>query len=65
MIIFDRLWDTMDRKGITQYALIKEYHINESQLFRLRQNMIVKTSTLDRLCEILDCSVEDICEYKK
>lgn len=65
MIIFNRLWDTMDRKGITQYSLIKDHHINESQLFRLRQNMIVKTSTLDRLCEILDCSVEDICEYKK
>lgn len=65
MIIYDRLWETMEKKGITQYVMIKDYHINEAQLFRLRHNMVVKTSTLDRLCEILDCTVEDICEYKK
>lgn len=65
MIIFDPLWETMKKKGITQYSLIKEYHVNEAQLHRLRKNMVVKTITLDRLCEILDCEVEDICRYVK
>lgn len=65
MIVFDRLWETMAEKGISQYALINDYNVNESQLHRLRKNMIVKTSTLDRLCEILDCDVEDICRYRK
>lgn len=65
MIVFDRLWETMAEKGISQYALINDYNVNESQLHRLRKNMIVKTSTLDRLCEILDCDVEDICAYSK
>lgn len=65
MIIYDRLWKTMEQKGISQYSLIKDYHVNESQLFRLRKNMIVKTTTLDRLCEILDCKIEDICQYVK
>lgn len=60
---YERLWRTMSKKGISQYSLIKDYHINEAQLDRLRKNMIVKTSTLDRLCEILHCEVEDICEY--
>ncbi len=55
----------MEQKGISQYSLIKDYHVNESQLFRLRKNMIVKTTTLDRLCEILDCKIEDICQYVK
>ena len=63
MIVYDRLWETMKKKGITQYSLIKDYNVNEAQLFRLRQNMVVKTITLDRLCEILDCRIEDICEY--
>lgn len=63
MIVYDRLWETMKQKGISQYSLIKDYHINESQLFRLRKNMVVKTITLDRLCEILDCEIEDICRY--
>ncbi|MCI8630945.1 MAG: helix-turn-helix transcriptional regulator [Firmicutes bacterium] len=63
MIVYDRLWETMKKKGISQYSLIKNYHINETQLYRLRKNMVVKTITLDRLCEILDCEVEDICRY--
>ena len=65
MIIYDRLWETMAKKGVSQYSLIKDYHVNEAQLHRLRKNMVVKTTTLDRLCEILDCDVEDICQYVK
>ncbi len=63
MIIYDRLWETMKKKGISQYSLIKDYNINESQLHRLRKNMVIKTSTIDRICEILDCEVEDICQH--
>lgn len=65
MIKYDKLWLTMKAKGITQYSLIKDYHVNEAQLHRLRNNMVVKTTTLDRLCEILDCNIEEICEYVK
>ena len=65
MIIYDRLWETMAKKGVSQYSLIKDYHVNEAQLHRLRKNMVVKTTTLDRLCEILDCDVEDLCQYVK
>ena len=52
-------------KGITQDSLINDYHVNESQLHRLRKNMVIKTTTLDRFCEILDCEVGDICQYTK
>ena len=65
MINYDCLWETMKKKGISQYALIKDYHVNEAQLHRLRNNMIIKTITLDHLCEILDCEVEDICRHIK
>lgn len=65
MIVYDRLWETMKKVGISQYTLIKEYHINEAQLFRLRKNMVVKTVTLDRLCDILNCEIEDICQHVK
>ena len=65
MITYDPLWETMKRKGITQYSLIKNYHVNEAQLYRLRKNMVVKTITLDHLCEILDCEIEDICRHVK
>ena len=65
MINYDCLWETMKKKGITQYSLINDYHVNESQLHRLRKNKVIKTITLDRLCEILDCEVEGICQHIK
>ena len=65
MVVFDRLWATMKVKGITQYRLTKEFGISSGQLDRLRKNENVSTHTLGLLCEILDCKLEDIAEYKK
>lgn len=63
VIVFDKLWQTMAEKGITQYKLIKEYSFSTGQLDRLRKNGNVNTYTLDRLCEILNCKLSDIAEY--
>ncbi len=65
MIVYDRLWAQMKNKGISQYKLIKEYGFSSGQLDRLRKNDNISTFTLNRLCEILDCPLEDIAEYKK
>lgn len=65
MIVFDRLWETMRKRGVSQYKLIKEYRISTGQLDRLRKNGNVSTYTLSELCRILDCSLSDIAEYKK
>ncbi len=63
MIKYDRLWRTMKEKGITQYDLYIHYNINRSQLDRLRHNKNVQVNTIDRLCNILHCSVEDVMEH--
>lgn len=60
MISYEPLWETMKEKGITQYSLIKNYHISAGQLSRLRNNSHVSTHTLDVLCTILNCNIEDI-----
>ena len=65
MIVFDKLWKTMKSKNISQYKLIKNYHISAGQLDRLRKNGNVNSYTLNTLCEILNCKLEDIAEYKK
>ena len=65
MIVFDRLWEQMKTKKISQYKLIRDYGFSSGQLDRLRKNDNISTYTLNRLCEILDCSLEDIAEYKK
>lgn len=63
MISYSKLWETMDKKGISQYKLIKEYNFSAGQLSRLRANAYTSTHTIDVLCRILDCSVEDIMSY--
>ena len=65
MISFEKLWDIMKEKGISQYALIKKYGVSPAQITRLKRNESVSTHTIEMFCEILDCRVEDIMEYKK
>ena len=64
MIVYDRLWATMKEKGVSQYMLIRDYGFSSGQLDRLRKNGNVNAYTLNTLCEILDCRIEDIIEYK-
>jgi len=63
VIKFDRLWVTMEKKGVTQYDLYTHHNVNRAQLDRLRHNQNVEVNTIDRLCNILQCSVEDIMEH--
>lgn len=65
MVIFDNLWETLKRKGISQYKLIHEYGISKGQLDRLKKNGNVTTNTLDVLCNILDCEINDITKHIK
>ena len=64
MIVFDRLWNTMKEKGITQYVLIKKYNVSPAQITRLKRNESVSTHTIDVFCKILNCGVADIMEFK-
>jgi DNA-binding Xre family transcriptional regulator len=64
MIVYDRLWETMKNKNVSQYHLIKYYKVSAGQIGRLKKNNFVSTHTIDMLCKILDCSVEDIMEYR-
>ena len=64
VIVYDRLWETMKKKGISQYKLIKEFGFSSGQLDRIRKGENINMYTLDTLCRILDCAVEDIIEYK-
>ena len=65
MIVYNRLWNTMKTKGISQYKLINEYGVSSGQLDRLRKNENINTYTLNKLCKILDCDLSDIMEYIK
>ena len=64
MITYDKLWETMKKKQISQYRMIRYYGVSAGQLGRLKKNMYVSTHTIDVLCNILRCNVEDVMEVK-
>ena len=64
MIVYDPLWDTMKRKGVTTYALIKQHSFSRGTLDSLKHNRNISTATLNGLCRILSCRVDDILEYR-
>lgn len=63
MIKYDKLWLTMKDRGVTQYALIHDFHVSPAQITRLKRNQSVSIHTIDMFCRILNCRVEDIMEY--
>jgi DNA-binding Xre family transcriptional regulator len=65
MIKYDKLWETMHEKGITQYDLTKNHHVSKSLLHRLRNNEGISMNSVDMLCDILDCNIEDIATHYK
>ena len=65
MITYEPLYKTMKRRGVTTYRLINEHGISRSLLDRLKHNKPITTVTLNDLCRILDCRVEDILTYSK
>ena len=63
MISYEKLWQTMKTKGVTQYMLIKQYGISPAQITRLKRNESVSTHTIETFCKILNCKVSDVMEY--
>ena len=65
MITYEPFYKTLKARGMSTYKLINQYNISRSLLYRLRHNKPISTVTLNDLCAILDCPVEDILRYVK
>lgn len=63
MIIFDKLWVTMEKKGFSTYRLREECGIDSKTIRRLKANDNIESKTINKLCIALGCGVEDIMEY--
>ena len=63
MISYNNLWIVMRERGVSQYALIHQYHISPAQITRMKRNESVSTHTIEMFCKILHCQVGDIMEY--
>ena len=63
MISYDNFWKTLKDKNISQYRLTVYYGISNSQISRIKKGAHITTATLDNLCSILNCRVEDIITF--
>ena len=63
MIVFDKLWKTIEEKGVSTYWLREKCGIDSKTVRRLKANENIETKTLDRLCAALNCKLEDIAEF--
>ena len=63
VIVYDRFWATLKESTQSTYTLINKHHISSSTIDKLRKNKPLNTTTLNDLCHILDCRLEDIAEY--
>lgn len=63
MISYKRFWDTMRRAGESTYTLTKHHRISSSTIDKLRKDKPITTTTINDLCRILNCRVEEIMEY--
>ena len=59
------MWKTMEKKGVTTYQLREQCGIDSKTIRRLKANDNMETKTLNKLCMVLDCKLEDIAEYVK
>ena len=64
MISFEPFFDKLYLDEISTYTLIKEHHISSRTINRLKHNKPVSTATIEKLCEVLNCEVYDILEFK-
>lgn len=63
MISYAPLWETMKRRNATTYTLQVKGGISSSTIRRLKAGGSVSTNTLEALCKILECELQDIVEY--
>lgn len=65
MITYKPFYETLFRKGITEYQLIFKQGFSANTLYRMKKGEAISTKTLDALCYALDCEVSDILQFEK
>lgn len=63
MIVYTPFWETLKSSGESTYTMINKHHISSATLDKLRKNKPVNTTTLNDLCRILNCQIQDVAMY--
>ena len=65
MINYEPLWKTMKEKDVTTYTLIYKQGISAYTVTNLKRNKSITMHTMEKLCNILDCTPNDIVKFEK
>ena len=65
MITYEPFWNTLKNSDESTYTLIYNHNLSSSTIDRLRKNNPLSTTTLNDLCRILDCDINDIISYQR
>lgn len=63
MIDYSPFWKTLKSSNETTYTLINKHHVSSAIIDKLRKNKAMNTTTLNDLCRILNCELEEIAQY--
>ena len=63
MITYAPLWETLKRKQISTYSLIKDYSFSKGTLDALKHDRNITMATLNDICNLLDCTPDDVIAY--
>ena len=63
MIDYTPFWNTLEKSDENWYTLTTKHHMSTSTLHRLKRGKDISMKTVNDLCRILDCQIEDICKY--
>ena len=64
IIDYSPLWKTTSEKSVSQYHLLKS-GIDNKTLDSLKKNKNITLLTVEKICRILDCTPNDIVEFKE
>ena len=64
MLDYSPMWETMERKGISQYRLLKE-GIDNKTLDSIKKGSNITLLTLEKICMILDCTPNEVIRFQK
>ena len=65
MITYEPCWNTLKHSEESTYTLIYNHNLSSSTIDRLRKNKPLSTTTINDLCRILDCDINDIISYQR
>ena len=64
MLDYSPLWETMEKKNVSQYRLLQS-GIDNKTLDALKKGKNITLLTLEKLCMILDCTPNDVVRFQK